>query len=61
LLAWGAFHKGSSAADAADRIIDDADKGALNYDKDGSGEAAQVQFAKIGKHLNLSFWDFQIF
>ena len=55
-----AFHVGSKAADAEDWIIYDAAKGALYYDKDGAGGSAQVQFAKIDKHLSLTHWDFQI-
>jgi hypothetical protein len=45
---------------AEDRIIYDAAKGALYYDKDGAGGSAQVQFAKIDKHLKLTAFDFQI-
>jgi VCBS repeat-containing protein len=59
-LTWDAFTTGSKAADAEDRIIYDAAKGALYYDKDGAGGSAQVQFAKIDKHLKLTAFDFQI-
>ena len=56
-----AFHVGSRAADAEDRIIYDAAKGALYYDTDGAGGNAQVQFAKLDKHLSLTINDFKIF
>jgi uncharacterized repeat protein (TIGR02059 family) len=59
-LAWDAFHYGTHAADAQDRIIYDWFSGALYYDKDGAGGAAQVQFAKIDKHLFLTVSDFVI-
>ena len=44
------FWKGSAAHDGNDRIIYDSDAGALYYDRDGTGAAAQVKFAQIGKH-----------
>jgi uncharacterized repeat protein (TIGR02059 family) len=59
-LAWDAFHYGTHAADAEDRIIYDWFSGALYYDKDGAGGAAQVQFARIDKHLFLTVSDFAI-
>jgi uncharacterized repeat protein (TIGR02059 family) len=59
-LKWDAFYVGSHAVDAEDRIIYDATKGALYYDKDGAGGAGQVQFAKIDKHLFLTVDDFKI-
>jgi uncharacterized repeat protein (TIGR02059 family) len=59
-LAWDAFHYGTHAADAQDRIIYDWFSGALYYDKDGAGGAAQVQFAKIEKQLFLTVSDFVI-
>jgi Ca2+-binding RTX toxin-like protein len=59
-LKWDAFYVGSQAVDAEDRIIYDPFKGALYYDKDGAGGAAQVQFAKIDKHLFLTVDDFRI-
>jgi Ca2+-binding RTX toxin-like protein len=59
-LKAGAFHIGSKAADKNDRIIYDEKKGSLYYDKDGAGGSAQVQFAKIDKHLKLTYLDFQI-
>jgi len=55
-----AFHVGAKAADAEDRIVYDAKKGALYYDKDGAGGAAQVQFAKVGKYIKIMADDFYI-
>ncbi|WP_201863684.1 SwmB domain-containing protein [Microvirga soli] len=55
-----AFCVARHAMDAEDRIIFDVAKGALYYDKDGVGGAAQVQFAKLDKHLLLTVDDFQI-
>jgi uncharacterized repeat protein (TIGR02059 family) len=59
-LNWDAFHYDTHAADAEDRIVYDWFSGALYYDKDGAGGAAQVQFAKIDKHLFLTASDFAI-
>jgi serralysin len=44
-LAAGAFRTGTAAADADDRIIYDSATGALYFDSDGVGGAAQIQFA----------------
>jgi hypothetical protein len=52
-LAADAFHVGTAAATATDRIIYDPDTGALLYDPDGSGSAHAVQFATIGHGLAL--------
>jgi Ca2+-binding RTX toxin-like protein len=46
--------------DADDRIIYNADTGALSYDADGSGSGAAVQFATLAAHLNLTHQDFSI-
>ncbi len=52
------FHKGTSAHDLDDRIIYDKHSGALYYDADGNVGAAEVQFAKLDKGLNLHASDF---
>jgi Ca2+-binding RTX toxin-like protein len=61
-LAVGAFFKSAAgvASDAGDRIIYDTDSGALNYDADGTGALAAVQFARVGTNLNLSANDFVV-
>jgi len=59
-LKWDAFHVGSKAADAEDRIVYDRKTGALYYDKDGTGVAAQVKFAQLDKGLKLTHLDFFI-
>ena len=59
-LAADAFHIGSEATSADHRIIYDNVAGALFYDADGSGEGAQVQFARIGTGLSLTSDDFTL-
>jgi len=59
-LGADAFHVGSAAADRHDRIIYDNLKGALYFDRDGTGHAAQVQIAQLDKHLALTKADFFI-
>ena len=54
------FHKGTSAADADDRIIYDKASGALYYDADGTGGTAQVQFAKFDPGTKVKAGDFTI-
>ena len=46
-LAAAAFRIGAAAADASDRIIYNDDTGALFFDQDGTGGAAQVRFATL--------------
>jgi Ca2+-binding RTX toxin-like protein len=52
------FWKGSEAHDANDRIIYNPDNGALYYDRDGTGSAAQVKFAEIKKNLAMTHKEF---
>lgn len=59
-LKMGAFWSGSEAHDANDRILYDKANGALYYDKDGTGSAAQVKFAQLSKGLKMSHHDFFI-
>ncbi|MGO4706075.1 cadherin domain-containing protein [Microvirga sp. 2MCAF38] len=49
---------GSSAHDADDRLIYNKKTGALYYDADGTGGAAQVQIATLSKNLMLTSKDF---
>lgn len=57
-LAPGAFHIGSGAHDANDRIIYASFQGKLFYDPDGTGAAAQIEFATLGKNLPVDYTDF---
>ena len=52
------FQLGPEAKDTTDRIIYDTITGALYYDKDGTGPAAQVHFAKLAAGLNIMADDF---
>jgi serralysin len=54
------FRVGSEAADLSDRIIYDDATGALYYDQDGSGAAAEVQFARLAAGLNIAANDFLV-
>lgn len=60
-LSKSAFHIGSQAADASDRIVYDKVTGALYYDADGSGAGQAVQFAQLAHGLKLTAADFDIF
>ncbi len=53
-----AFHIGSAAADASDRLIYDGATGALWFDADGNGAGAAIQFATLGTGLSLTSADF---
>lgn len=59
-LASSAFHIGSAAADASDRIIYNSSTGALSYDADGKGGAAAVQIATLSSKLALTAADFLV-
>ncbi len=57
----GAFHNGTAAGDADDRIIYDGATGNLYFDSDGTGAAAQILFAVLdGSPLPLTAGDFII-
>ena len=60
VLSAGAFHIGAAAADASDRIIYNAATGALSFDADGLGGAAQIQFATLSTGLLLTAADFVV-
>lgn len=60
-LAAAAFRVGASAADASDRIIYNSVSGAVYFDADGAGGAAQIQFAALGAGLALTANDFIVF
>jgi Ca2+-binding RTX toxin-like protein len=47
VLAEDAFHTGTAAADAEDRIVYDSATGRIWYDADGTGGAAAILFAQV--------------
>lgn len=57
-LAPEAFHRGTAAADADDRIIYDAASGKIFYDYDGAGGGAMVLFAQVTAGTPLTNADF---
>jgi Ca2+-binding RTX toxin-like protein len=59
-LASNAFHSGTAASDASDRIIYDKATGRLYYDADGTGKYGQMLFAIVDKGLNITAADFDI-
>ncbi|WP_430255924.1 hypothetical protein [Neorhizobium sp. DAR64872/K0K18] len=59
-LASDAFHSGTAASDASDRIIYDKATGRLYYDADGTGKYGQMLFAIVDKGLNITAADFDI-
>ncbi len=56
----GAFVTGTSAQDADDRIIYNANTGQLFFDADGSGTGTAVLFATVADAVNLSASDFMV-
>jgi hypothetical protein len=54
------FVIGSAAGDADDHIIYNSGTGALFYDSDGKGGAAQVQIATLTSGLSLTNADFEV-
>lgn len=52
------FHIGSSAQDGSDRFIYNKGTGAVYFDADGVGGAAQIQIAKLSTGLALTNLDF---
>lgn len=59
-LASSAFHTGSAAHDADDRVIFDAANGNLWFDSDGTGAVAAVLIAQVQVGVTLSLGDFVI-
>jgi Ca2+-binding RTX toxin-like protein len=59
-LAAGAFHVGSAAAAADDRIIYNSATGALIFDSNGNVAGGSVHFATLGAGLGLTATDFFI-
>lgn len=58
VLAASAFHTGTAAADADDRIIYDQVSGNIFYDADGVGGAAAILFAQVNAGAVLTNADF---
>ena len=52
------FWSGTKAHDKDDRVIYDKKSGALYYDADGAGSAAQVKIATLSKNLKVTYKDF---
>ncbi|MEI5682526.1 hypothetical protein AAAK29_29765 [Mesorhizobium sp. CCNWLW179-1] len=57
-LSAAAFHIGTAAHDASDRIIFNSTTGGLFFDKDGIGGAAATQFATLTPGLAMTASDF---
>ena len=57
-LAASAFHAGTAAADASDRIVYDQASGRIFYDADGLGGAAAMLFARVEAGTVLTNADF---
>jgi serralysin len=60
-LTASTFKVGGAATASSHRIVYDQGTGALYYDADGSGAAAQVQFAKVQAGTALTAAHFQLF
>jgi serralysin len=60
VLAAGAFRSGAAAGDAGDRIIYDPTNGRLFFDSDGTGAAAQTQFAQLAAGLAMANGEFVV-
>jgi Ca2+-binding RTX toxin-like protein len=56
-----AFHVGSAAADAEDRIVYNSSTGQLYYDADGSGAGAAMLFATVAAGTPLTNADFVVY
>ena len=56
-LSSNAFWSGTAAHDKSDRILYDKTSGSIFYDPDGTGQAAQVEFAHLPRGLKLNASD----
>jgi len=59
-LASTAFYAGTAAHDSSDHIVYNSTTGALYYDSDGTGSAAQIQFATLSPHLAITANSFAV-
>ena len=60
-LSAAAFYNGTAAQDSSDRIIYNQQTGAVFYDPDGTGPAAQVQFVQLVPGITVTASDFYIY
>jgi Ca2+-binding RTX toxin-like protein len=60
-LSEDAFHEGTAAQDAGDRILYDSQTGNIYYDSDGSGAQAAILFATVTAGTALTREDFVLF
>lgn len=60
MMSQDAFHLGTSAHDADDRIIYDQKSGSIYYDADGSGAGAAIRFAQLDPGTALTAADFEV-
>ncbi|HZH50434.1 MAG TPA: hypothetical protein VEZ16_00990, partial [Microvirga sp.] len=54
----GTFRIGRAALDRDDHIVYDQETGTLSYDRDGSGSASAIAFAKVTPGLELAHQNF---
>ncbi|MEE1656934.1 hypothetical protein VB618_12060 [Microvirga sp. CF3062] len=54
------FYQGTKAHDRDDNLIYNKKTGALYYDADGTGLAAQIQITTLSKNLKMTHKDFFI-
>ncbi|MER8520600.1 calcium-binding protein [Mesorhizobium sp. M0644] len=59
-LSSDAFFAGTAAHDSSDHIIYNSSTGALSFDSDGIGGAAQIQFATLSPGLSLAAASFLV-
>jgi Ca2+-binding RTX toxin-like protein len=59
-LASKAFWAGKKAHDSSDRIVYDKATGALYYDQDGTGSAAQIKIGQLSKNLKMTAAEFLV-
>ncbi|MER9131607.1 calcium-binding protein [Mesorhizobium sp. M0768] len=59
-LSSHAFFAGTAAHDSSDHIIYNSSTGALSFDTDGIGGAAQIQFATLSPGLSLTAGSFLV-
>ncbi|MER9358543.1 calcium-binding protein [Mesorhizobium sp. M0500] len=59
-LSSDAFFAGTAAHDSSDHIIYNSSTGALSFDSDGIGGAAQIQFATLSPGLSLAAGSFLV-